>query len=93
MASKTMLAITATVALVLLQGCSSTPRFDQNFGAAVRANLTAQTVDPRGAHNRNPANGIDGPAARAAHERYQRSFAQPESVASSPLLNTLGGGR
>ena len=85
--------IAGIVALLLLQGCSTAPRFEKNFGMAVRANLAAQTVDPRAAANTNPANGIDGPAARAAHERYQRSFIQPDAAASAPLLNTLGGGK
>ena len=84
--------IAGIVALLLLQGCSTAPRFEKNFGAAVRANLTAQTVDPHAAANTNPASGIDGPAARAAHERYQRSFVQPDSTANAPLLNTLGRG-
>lgn len=85
--------IAAIVALLLLQGCSTTPRFQKNFGAAVRANLAAQTIDPRGAANANPATGIDGPAARAAQERYQQSFIHPDSAASAPLLNTLGSGK
>jgi len=85
--------IAAIVAVLLLQGCSSTPRFEQNFGEAVRANLAAQTIDPRGATNTNPATGIDGAAARAAHERYQHSFARPDSAANAPLLNTLGNGK
>ena len=90
MAIKTIACIAG---LVLLQGCSTAPRFEKNFGVSVRANLAAQTVDPRGAGNANPASGIDGPAARAAHERYQRSFAQPESAAAAPMLNTLGSGQ
>jgi len=85
--------IAGIVALLLLQGCSTAPRFEQNFGASVRANVAAQTIDPRGAANANPAAGIDGPAARAAHERYQQSFIQPGSAASAPLLNTLGSGK
>lgn len=85
--------IAGIAALLLLQGCSSAPRFETNFGAAVRANLAAQTIDPRGAANTNPAIGIDGPAARAAQERYQRSFVQPDSGASAPLLNTIGNGK
>lgn len=83
--------IAGIVTLLLLQGCSNAPRFEKNFGTAVRANLAAQTVDPRAAANTNPAHGIDGPAARAAHERYQQSFTQPDRVASAPLLNTFGG--
>ncbi len=90
MATRTIAGI---VALLMLQGCSSAPRFEKNFGASVRANLTAQTVDPRAGANTNPVSGIDGPAARAAHERYQRSFVYPDSATSTPLLNTLGGGK
>jgi type IV pilus biogenesis protein CpaD/CtpE len=85
--------IAGIAALLLLQGCSSAPRFEKNFGAAVRTNLSAQTIDPRGASNTNPATGIDGPAARAAHERYQRSFVQPGSATGAPMLNTLGNGQ
>jgi len=58
----------------LLQGCSSTPRFNDHFGASVRANLAAQGIDSAAAANANPASGMDGPSARAAHEHYQRSF-------------------
>ena len=83
----------ALVALLLLQGCSTAPRFDRGFGTSVRANLAAQTIDPRGAANANPVIGIDGPAAHAAHQRYQQSFVQPDSAASAPLLNTLGNGK
>ena len=90
MATKTIACIAV---FVLLQGCSTAPRFEKNFGVAVRANLAAQTVDPRGAANASSAAGLDGPAAGAAHARYQRSFTQPESVASAPLLNTLGSGQ
>lgn len=90
MATRTIAGI---VALLMLQGCSSTPRFEKSFGNAVRTNITAQTIDPHGATNTNPARGIDGPAARAAHERYQHSFVRPESASSAPLLNTLGSGQ
>jgi len=78
------------VALLLLQGCATAPHFEKSFGAAVRANLTAQTINQRAAANTNPATGIDGPAAMAAQERYQRSFVQPDRAAAAPLLNTLG---
>ena len=93
MATKTIAGIAGIAVFVLLQGCSTAPRFEKNFGVSVRANLAAQTVDPRGAANANPASGIDGPAARAAHERYQRSFAQPESAPTESLVNTIGNGR
>lgn len=84
--------IACVAALLLVQGCATAPRFERQFGASVRANVAAQTIDPRGAANANPATGIDGPAARAAHARYERSFAQPQT-GSSPLVNSNGGGQ
>jgi type IV pilus biogenesis protein CpaD/CtpE len=73
-----------------LQGCSSTPRFNDNFGVSVRANLAAQVIDPAAAANGNPAVGVDGAAARAAHERYERSFKETDQSASQPMVG--GGG-
>jgi type IV pilus biogenesis protein CpaD/CtpE len=70
----------------LLQGCSSTPRFEDHFGASVRANLAAQVIDPAAAANTNPASGVDGAAARAAQERYQRSFNEPGSGNDQALV-------
>ncbi|RZA33919.1 MAG: hypothetical protein EOP92_18405 [Lysobacteraceae bacterium] len=76
-----------------LQGCAyTTPEWDRQFGMATRANLAVQVLDPAAATNQNPATGIDGRAAKGAHERYQRSFAQPET-APAPLFITTGGAR
>ncbi|OON59542.1 hypothetical protein B0920_24545 [Massilia sp. KIM] len=84
-------ALATATAAVILAGCaSSTPTLDREFGRAVRANLAAQVADPAAAANPNldPAAGIDGRAARAAHDRYQRSFARPEPAASAPLVSS-----
>ena len=76
-----------------LSGCMhTTPQWDRQFGSATRANLAAQTLDPSASANRHSATGIDGRAAKGAHDRYQRSFAQPES-APPPLIVTSGGTR
>jgi type IV pilus biogenesis protein CpaD/CtpE len=69
-----------------LQGCSSTPRFNDNFGAAVRANLSAQVIDPAAAANSSAVSGMDGAAARAAHERYERSFNDANAGANNVQL-------
>jgi hypothetical protein len=66
-------------ALLALAGCSSSPRIDDHFGEAVRANLSAQVANPAASNNANPAAGIDGHAARAAQERYEKSFTQAEN--------------
>jgi type IV pilus biogenesis protein CpaD/CtpE len=70
----------ACVALagMLLYGCSTTPRFNNNFGTSVRANMAAQVLDPAAAANTNPAAGMEGGAAAIAHGRYQDSFKEPE---------------
>lgn len=76
--------VTQWGALVLLagalQGCiSTTPHWDGRFGDATRNNLAAQVVFPTAAASGNPALGLDGRAARAAIDNYQRSFERPAS--------------
>jgi hypothetical protein len=75
-----------------LQGCSSTPRFDDHFGASVRANLSAQVINPAAAANADPVSGMDGAAARAAQERYQRSFNDSSSAGGNTLQLVVGNG-
>lgn len=82
-------AAAAALAALLLQGCSATPHFEDNFGAALRANLAAQVIDPAAAANANPASGVDGTAALAARERYQRSF--KEADRQQPVQLLIGG--
>lgn len=69
-----------------LAGCSSAPRFNDHFGDAVRANLSAQVLDPAASSNVNPANGVGGAAALATQERYQRSFKEADHDADRPLV-------
>ena len=71
-----------------LAGCSSTPRFNDHFGDAVRANLSAQVLDPAASSNANPAKGVDGAAALATQARYQRSFKETDPGADRPLVGT-----
>ncbi|MFC5552286.1 hypothetical protein [Massilia aerilata] len=80
----------AALAAMLLQGCSTAPRFDDHFGDAVRANLAAQVIDPAATANANPASGVDGKTALAARERYQRSFKEPDPKPVQFLINGSG---
>jgi type IV pilus biogenesis protein CpaD/CtpE len=75
---------------VLLQGCSSTPRFNDHFGDSVRANLSAQVIHPENAADTNPASGVDGAAAHAAQERYQSLFKENGSGNERPLVGGSG---
>ena len=77
----------STLAALALSGCAATsPAFDSEFGASVRTTLASQVVHPAAARNGNPVSGIDGRAARAAQERYEKSFAQPQTNAETLTL-------
>ena len=72
-------------------GCASTtPRYDAQFGDSVRSTMASQVADPAAVHNANPVTGLDGPAARAAHANYEKSF-QRASTAEPSM--TTGEGR
>jgi type IV pilus biogenesis protein CpaD/CtpE len=88
MASRRNQRVLAALFGVALAGCSSTPRFNGHFGVALRANLSAQVLDPAAAANVNPASGLDGAAALAGQERYQRSFKERDPNANQPLVAT-----
>jgi hypothetical protein len=80
--------------LGLLLGCvNPTPRVERHFGESVRANAAAHVMYPAAAANTNPAIGLDGRAARNAHERYERSFAEKERNTMPALFGTMGGGK
>ena len=74
---------------LLLGGCATTPRWDEGFGETVRGTLATQVANPAAAANADPVTGLDGRAARAAHERYERSFKERSSdtAAKSMLGN------
>lgn len=75
--------IAAGLALLLPACAATTPQADARFGQSVRAMLAAQVAQPAAVRNPHPVTGMDGRAARAAHERYERSFGQGEAAASA----------
>ena len=74
---------------LLLSSCAATsPQADARFGLSLRATLASQVAHPEAGRNANPVDGIDGRAARAAQESYERSFGQAQSgsAAGTPLV-------
>jgi hypothetical protein len=67
-------------ALLCLAGCSTTPSYDRQYGAAVREARLAMTLNPRAGSSGDPAAGQDGQAAREAMLRYQDSYKAPPPV-------------
>lgn len=79
--------LTPAALALLLSACAATaPQSDARFGQSVRATLAAQVAQPAAVRNANPVSGVDGQAARAAQERYERSFAKPEAAAAPPSM-------
>ncbi len=84
-------ALAAALLALLLGGCApTTPQLDRRAGDAVRVAFAQQVAHPGAGANPDPVAGIDGKSARAALERYQKSFAEPASPAAS---FTIGGGK
>lgn len=74
---------------VMLAACAAPPsQPGAQFGDTVRIALARQVARPDAAGNADPVAGLDGRSARAALERYQRSFAEP---APQPVTFMLGG--
>ncbi len=75
---------------LLLAGCGSpSPMLDASFGAAVRQNKQAQFVHPQPVAAASVAAGLDGTAARAAVQRYDKTFTTPPRTVN--VIN-IGGG-
>jgi type IV pilus biogenesis protein CpaD/CtpE len=74
----------AAALALLLSACATTPNADASFGQSVRATLLSQVANPAAVRNDNPVNGIDGHAARAAQEQYEKSFGKADAGAPAP---------
>jgi len=73
-----------------ISGCGTTPRLDRQFGYSVAALRTQQLINPQAADNRDPVNGMDGRAANAAYESYQKSFTAPVPQAAAFTIGVGG---
>ncbi|CAG2156803.1 hypothetical protein [Cupriavidus numazuensis] len=84
--------LSALTSLLLLGGCmNSTPRYDAQFGDALRTLRAMQTIDPNASANTDPVTGVDGRAATYAMDRYGQSFRNPP-VESNPFVIGVGSG-
>ena len=81
-----------------LAGCmSSTPIWDKHMGEALRAVTQAQIIDPHAAERAQSTSGIDGTAAAAAMDSYDKSFRAPTPSPNAFVIGvgsgTPGGGQ
>lgn len=72
-------------------GCASrTPQWDARFGDATRAAFAQQVIHPAAAQDSRPVSGVDGQAAAASQQRYQKSFTEPPPPASVFTIGVSG---
>ncbi|AZQ53708.1 hypothetical protein [Burkholderia cenocepacia] len=70
-----------------LAGCmSSTPVWDSRFGDSVRTVMHAQIIDPHAGEHPASAPGVDGSAAAAALDNYDKSFKQTVPPANAFVI-------
>ncbi|HEF5875439.1 TPA: hypothetical protein SAY52_006144 [Burkholderia cenocepacia] len=70
-----------------LAGCmSSTPVWDSRFGDSVRTVMQAQIIDPHAGEHPASAPGVDGRAAAAALDNYDKSFKQTQPPANAFVI-------
>ncbi|MDB5909047.1 MAG: hypothetical protein JWP34_3161 [Massilia sp.] len=84
--------ITAAVLALQLSACATSPQADARFGQSVRAAIASQVAEPAAVRNNSdrPVTGMDGQAARAGQQNYERSFGKPADSVAAPVtvINT-----
>jgi hypothetical protein len=76
---------------LLLGACSSaTWQHDQALGGTARSVLAAQILAPDAASRGGTVSGIDGHAAAASQQRYQRSFSEPPAAPAALTIGVSG---
>ena len=78
------------LAACVLQPPSSTPQWDRHFGESARMTLARQIIEPEAGRNPDPVAGMDGKAARAAYDRYQKAGGDPAAQPSSFTIGVSG---
>jgi hypothetical protein len=80
---KITILISLCLCFAALAGCvATTPNWDERFGDAVAAAKAQQTKNAAAGAQHPAPDGIDGAAAKAAIDSYQKSFAAPVPAAS-----------
>jgi len=70
-----------------LAGCmSSTPVWDSRFGDSVRTVMQAQIIDPHAGEHAASTPGVNGAAAAAALDNYDKSFKQIQPPANAFVI-------
>lgn len=79
-------------ACAVLNGClSTTPMWDRTFGNSVNQITAMQVLNPNASQNADPVTGMDGVAATAAQQNYEKSFTAPPAPTNMFTIGVSGG--
>jgi hypothetical protein len=88
---KTLGRLIAVLALVGLQACANHPsKVDDHLGEALRHAVSAQTITPIASDSNERSMQMDGQAAKASIDRYQKSFETAPAAANVFSIGTNG---
>ena len=76
--------------LGMLAGCSGMSRVEMDYGNSIQTAKMNQILNPQAGKNLEPVTGLDGKAAKATVEKYQKSFEAAPTPSSLPSIITLG---
>jgi len=78
--------------LIIMAGCTKPfSRLDTDYGHSSHLAKTNQILNPESAKNLEPVTGMDGEAAQAVNERYQKDFEKTSPTVPYTLtIGTIG---
>lgn len=91
MHTRNLIALTVLPVCLLAACAPLTPNLDSHFGDAVNIVKAQQIINPDASKNLDPVSGVDGKAAQAAMENYDKSFKAPPPTTISNTIS-IGGG-
>ena len=85
---KIMFLIGIIVMFSLVVGCAwQETRVERDYGTSYQLQKYNQTLNPEAEKNKAPATGMDGRAAQAAVEKYEKGFERETSTTTSYQIN------
>ena len=88
---KTVLWIGVVILAVALAACAGPSRLERDFGTSHRLQVYNQVANVEAEKNLAPVEGMDGRAAGATVERYEKGFEAPQPPPQFTL--SIGGGK
>ena len=74
--------------LFVTVGCAGPTRLEMDYGTSAKLSKFNQIANPDAEKNLEPVVGMDGVAAKAAMDKYQKDFEKPKPAANIYTIQT-----